>query len=1239
MFEFIKRHKLYFIIVGIFLLLFLVATGALYFRYKSLHNNSDILAVVGSEKITQQDLNKAIYSLDFKGTIENPEAKNDEDLRKMFLNELIENSVIRQEAARRNVSVSDEEAQKKATENVEDYKYRNENEQSIIFDIAKAQLLKEKLKKSVVSYKNGEYVLVRFDGHLGNNYDEAKYQEDKKYADTLIEDLYKKISDKKISFKQAEEIILKDQKIGQKSFEDLGYSVDFYGQINQETLELGVGNVNDSDLSTLIKNTSAGQVNKGKLLVTSTPSDSAKAEKKDGIYAIVGIKDENKGLTNNFDSWLNELKIKYQKSNDSFWQYLLQLLLPNKAYALTDPGTCGGGLVESGSSNPAGFFVYFKMLSAGGGTYWAQDASVTISSSDTGSYTWGSSSYDCSSKGIVYTESAPDGHYSSHAFGVGSDGKVLSGGESDKNYGGYCGSQTSYVLVCSCKDNYNANFSWGGYYTNSSGNKAAMDGTGGHYSKLTYHFSGGSTSDYTSNLDPFAFSSVSNGTTQGMTIYFQINRPPVISYSSPPDGHVYTINDTVYLNTIATDADGDTVNHQIAYAKSTDGGATWGAWEYASSGLVAQSANARTITSFAANSKGAGYYKWVIMVTDEHGTTNAIPSGSPNAYSHNSPRYFTITNPTPTCSLTGGGTIYRGNSATLSWTTANATSTSSSWSTSTATSGSATVSPTSTTTYTLNVSGSGGSGTCSAVVNVQYCGDGTANGSEACDLGSGNGACPATCSSSCAVNANSYNLTYNQNTSDTVTGMPSNTTFQTNVAKTLGSAPTRTGYTFAGWNRGSDGLGTNHNAGSSVTFTECSAITLYAKWNINTYQITFNKNAADATGTMSNQSFSYNETKNLTANGFSRTGYTFAGWATTATGSVAYANQASYGPMGAANVTLFAKWTEYCLITCPTITSGATSTGPCSYNVELAGSPINMNVTGSVPKGTPTWSVATGTISPTTGSPVTYTTTTSPSITSIFLDSDDPNCRPNSAVVTASVKKCDISDITINPTELGLNSVETSVNPTFTPVLTNTLTTLTSRWRLKLGATELAKQGFASNLNASWNRVINALGNYTVTYEGLNGQSEFGTVPNTDDVDQLRPFGYCTLTKPFSVVPKAYCKIKSTSGDSPLILRVDAEDARTGSNSCTGIDCGNYIFKVDRTDGTNYTTVNVPFAPGLVNLTRTIETPGAYKVTVQRAIGASINPITECSTINSADGNIINVTRPGSGSGGEVKPN
>jgi uncharacterized repeat protein (TIGR02543 family) len=68
-------------------------------------------------------------------------------------------------------------------------------------------------------------------------------------------------------------------------------------------------------------------------------------------------------------------------------------------------------------------------------------------------------------------------------------------------------------------------------------------------------------------------------------------------------------------------------------------------------------------------------------------------------------------------------------------------------------------------------------------------------------------------------------------------------------------------------------------------------------------------NANGGSGTMANTTFTYGVAQNLQTNTFTRTCYDFAGWATSATGLVAYTNGQSVNNLTAgATVTLYAKW-------------------------------------------------------------------------------------------------------------------------------------------------------------------------------------------------------------------------------------------------------------------------------------------------------------------------------------------
>lgn len=74
------------------------------------------------------------------------------------------------------------------------------------------------------------------------------------------------------------------------------------------------------------------------------------------------------------------------------------------------------------------------------------------------------------------------------------------------------------------------------------------------------------------------------------------------------------------------------------------------------------------------------------------------------------------------------------------------------------------------------------------------------------------------------------------------------------------------------------------------------------------FMVTFNANGGSG-GTMNSQSFTENEAQNLTANEFTRTGYTFSGWNTKADGSGTKYTDGQTVTLTTAGLTLYAQWT------------------------------------------------------------------------------------------------------------------------------------------------------------------------------------------------------------------------------------------------------------------------------------------------------------------------------------------
>ena len=102
----------------------------------------------------------------------------------------------------------------------------------------------------------------------------------------------------------------------------------------------------------------------------------------------------------------------------------------------------------------------------------------------------------------------------------------------------------------------------------------------------------------------------------------------------------------------------------------------------------------------------------------------------------------------------------------------------------------------------------------------------------------------------------------------------------------------------------------NQSVDSSTIVKTARDHTLYAQWTPITYTVVYNGNT-NTGGSTASSTHTYNEAKNLTANGFTKTGYTFAGWATSQSGNVVHADKASVKNLSAtqgATITFYAKW-------------------------------------------------------------------------------------------------------------------------------------------------------------------------------------------------------------------------------------------------------------------------------------------------------------------------------------------
>lgn len=203
--------------------------------------------------------------------------------------------------------------------------------------------------------------------------------------------------------------------------------------------------------------------------------------------------------------------------------------------------------------------------------------------------------------------------------------------------------------------------------------------------------------------------------------------------------------------------------------------------------------------------------------------------------------------------------------------------------------------------------------------------------------------------------ANTYTITLNGNNGSGHTTSVTATYNSATLSPSTITNPTRAGYTFKGWYSGSGGtgsmvIGTDGKLQANVSgYTGANGIwiateikTLYAKWTPHTYYVKFNGNGSTS-GSMSDQTFTYGTAQKLTANAFEKTGYNFAGWATTANGNVVYLDKQSVSNLTATNgetINLYAKW-EAKQITITWDPNGGSVT-PTSSSYTYDGAAVNL---------------------------------------------------------------------------------------------------------------------------------------------------------------------------------------------------------------------------------------------------------------------------------------------------------
>ena len=157
---------------------------------------------------------------------------------------------------------------------------------------------------------------------------------------------------------------------------------------------------------------------------------------------------------------------------------------------------------------------------------------------------------------------------------------------------------------------------------------------------------------------------------------------------------------------------------------------------------------------------------------------------------------------------------------------------------------------------------------------------------------------------------------------DSITIPKQAVTYPASAAEPTGLS--KTGYTLDGWYTDKD-CTTAYDFSSKVT----GDITLYAKWNINSYKVSFDSNGGSSVAA---QSVNYNTAASKPADP-SKTGFTFAGWFTDKDCTTAY----DFSSKVTGDITLYAKWNiNSCTVSFDS--NGGSSVAAQSVNYNTAAS-------------------------------------------------------------------------------------------------------------------------------------------------------------------------------------------------------------------------------------------------------------------------------------------------------------
>lgn len=304
--------KLIMIIGGISLALALLALGYLAY-YKSLVENPRVVAKVGNVEITREDLNNEIYRTYLVGTPEKPKEVSLQE-KVSLTNFLVEVEISRQYDEKNGITVSDEEIQEsiEASQVADRFEKYTDVQKSAIKTAHKNSLYIAKAKEHMLGYREGEFILFRFDKYVEYTDiekiegvgDDSLIATQRAYAQKLANEVSQKLSSGQITFEEAKTLVGLDTTIGVPGFAP--YRPGISGYFGKEHFGDGLGYFDENSY----KGFKEGVLSKDKDQITEpfVIQGNTGTGFTDIAYVLVKNTNVASGNVTSYNEWLSEQK-------------------------------------------------------------------------------------------------------------------------------------------------------------------------------------------------------------------------------------------------------------------------------------------------------------------------------------------------------------------------------------------------------------------------------------------------------------------------------------------------------------------------------------------------------------------------------------------------------------------------------------------------------------------------------------------------------------------------------------------------------------------------------------------------------------------------------------------------------------------------------------------------------------------------------------------------------------------